>query len=397
MIMSRRAFMGAAGTAAALVAGAQDGARTSALKLRACVIGDTQHGGYGHSLHLVWGYRDDIEVVGLADPDEAGRAKHAAEAKALRPYADWREMLETEKPDLVAVGPRWTTNHREYVLAAAEIGAHGLLEKPAATDLSDADEMVAAVEKERLAWGIAFNFRVTPVVEYVRRMVMEEGLVGEVLELRGRGKEDQRAGGEDLLVLGVHIFDAMRYFVGDAAWCSADITVDGRPAAPGDVKEATEPLGPIVGDRINAMFGFGKGITGYFATTRNADGNGGRWGLDIHGSKGVVTLRMNGAVVAGLLESPAWAPKGGAPLEWKPVPGCPEDTLTPKPAMRYSPIIDDLLVAAREGRRPRVSLHDGRQAQEMVQAIYESHVQGRKVSLPLEERAHPLKSWNAQA
>lgn len=384
MLMSRRLFLGAAAGAAAVSVGAGQG------KLRACVIGDTQHGGYGHSLHLVWGYRGDVEVVALADPDDAGRAKAAAQAAARRQYADWREMLEKEKPDLVAVGPRWTTNHREYVLAAAEIGAHGLLEKPVAADLSEADEMVAAVEKKGLAWGIAFNFRVTPVVEYVRRMVMEEGLIGEVLELRGRGKEDQRAGGEDLLVLGVHIFDAMRYFVGDAAWCSADITVDGRPAAPADVKEATEPLGPIAGDRINAMFGFSKSITGYFATTRNADGNGGRWGLDIHGSKGVVTLRMNGAVVAGLLPSPAWAPKG-EPLKWEPVPECPEDTLTPKPAMRYSPIVDDMLVAAREGRRPRVSLHDGRQAQEMVQAVYESYVQGRKVALPLAERTHPLK------
>ena len=394
MLMSRRLFLGAAaGSAASLGAGAQEGR-----KLRACVIGDTQHGGYGHSLHLVWGYRDDIEVVALADPDEAGRAKNAAQAKAMRQYADWREMLETEKPDLVAAGPRWTTRHREYVLAAAEIGVHGLLEKPLATDLAEADEMVEAVEKKRLAWGIAFNFRVTPVVEHVRRMVMEEGLIGDVLELRGRGKEDHRAGGEDLLVLGVHIFDAMRYFLGDAAWCTADITVDGRPAAPGDVKEATEPVGPIVGDRINAMFGFGKGITGYFATTRNPDGNGGRWGLDIHGSKGVVTLRMNGAVVAGLLDSPAWAPKGvapkGAPLEWEPVPGCPEDTLTPKPEMRYSPIIDDVLVAVREGRRPSVSLHDGRQAQEMVQAVYESYVQDRRVALPLAERAHPLKRWS---
>ncbi|MCX5771750.1 MAG: hypothetical protein NTZ09_15980, partial [Candidatus Hydrogenedentes bacterium] len=92
-----------------------------------------------------------------------------------------------------------------------------------------------------------------------------------------------------------------------------------------------------------------------------------------------------------------WAPKGGAPLAWEPVPGCPEDTLTPKPEMRYSPIIDDILVAAREKRRPRVSLYDGRQAQEMVQAVYDSYVQGRRVALPLAERTHPLKGWNRQA
>lgn len=190
MLMSRRAFMGVAGAAVTLSAGAQEGR-----KLRACVIGDTKNGGYGHSLHLVFGYRDDIEVVGLADPDEAGRAKFAAEAKAQRQYADWREMLEKEKPDLVAIGPRWMTNHREYLLGAAAAGAHGLMEKPVAIDLAQADEMVAAVEKNKLAWAMAFNFRVTPVVAHVRRMVFEEGVIGEVLEMRGRGKEDHRAGG----------------------------------------------------------------------------------------------------------------------------------------------------------------------------------------------------------
>jgi len=387
MHMSRRTFMGVTGAALSLSAGAQDNQ-----KLRACIIGDTKHGGYGHSLHLVWEYRDDVEVVALADPDEAGRAKHAAEAKAARQYADWREMLEKERPDLLAVGPRWMTNHREYILAAADFGAHGILEKPLAADLETADEMVAAVESKGLAWGIGFNFRVTPVVEHVRRMVFEEGLIGDVLEMRGRGKEDRRAGGEDLMVLGVHTFDAMRYFAGDARWCMADITVENRPATPADVKEPTEPIGPIVGDRIHAMYGFDNGVVGYYATTRNEDGNGGRWGLDIYGSKGIVKIRMNGSVVADLFPVAAWAPKG-KPLAWEPLPHCPADTYTPNPRVRYSPIIEDVLAAAKEGRRPRVSLHDGRQAQEMIQAVYESYVQGRRVKLPLAERDHPLKRW----
>ena len=39
---------------------------------------------------------------------------------------------------------------------------------------------------------------------------MQSGRLGDVLEVRARGKEDSRGGGEDLMVLGTHLFDLMR-------------------------------------------------------------------------------------------------------------------------------------------------------------------------------------------
>ena len=45
--------------------------------------------------------------------------------------------------------------------------------------------------------------------------MLREGRLGQLLEIRARGKEDTRAGGEDLIVLGTHCFDLMRYFAGD--------------------------------------------------------------------------------------------------------------------------------------------------------------------------------------
>ena len=102
-------------------------------KLRVCVIGDTKHGGYGHHLWAVWSLRDDAEIVAVADPNDKGRNLHMEKTKAKRGYADYREMLSKEKPDIVTIGPRWTINHREYLLACAEAGAHGFIEKPLAT------------------------------------------------------------------------------------------------------------------------------------------------------------------------------------------------------------------------------------------------------------------------
>ena len=85
-------------------------------KYTACVIGDTKNGGYGHDLHKSFDLNPDVRLVGLADPDEEGRAKRAAECGVEKTYADYRDMLEKESPDMVIVGPRWTPTHKDYVL-----------------------------------------------------------------------------------------------------------------------------------------------------------------------------------------------------------------------------------------------------------------------------------------
>ena len=117
---------------------------------------------------MIFKARPDVDVVGLADPDEAGRAKQATDCEAKTQYADYREMLQKEKPDLVAVCPRTTPRHKEYLLACAEAGAHGFIEKPLCVDLAEADEIVAAMEAKGLKWTIGFNFRSTPLVDHAR-------------------------------------------------------------------------------------------------------------------------------------------------------------------------------------------------------------------------------------
>lgn len=392
--MNRRRFLSQSALAATtpLVLGAGR-ASGEGRKYKACVIGDTNQGGYGHSLHLMWALRDDVEVVGLADPDEEGRARHAAEASALRSYADYRDMLEKEQPDLVSIGPRWTIHHLEYLLACAEVGAHGIIEKPVATDLAEGDIALAAMAEKNLKWTVAFNFRASPKIAHAKRLIFEEGLIGDVLEVRSRGKEDHRAGGEDLVVLGVHNFDMMRYFLGAPQWCAADITVDGRPATPADVREASEPLGPVVGDRLHAVYGFENGVPGYFASLKNADGDGDRWGLDIYGSKGMATIRMTPVPRVAYILEPSWAP-AGRDSAWQRLPDRPQiERREPARIGHYAPIIDDLIAAIEEDREPMVSLQDGQNATEMIQAVFEAPQHGGRVALPLAERTHPLKRW----
>jgi predicted dehydrogenase len=384
----RRHFMKLAAAAPLAASMATPAQAQDGKTYKACVIGNTGHGDYGHNLHLVWGLRDDIEVVALADPDDYGREKAAEEAEAVRTY-DYREMLAQEKPDLVAIGTRTTVNHKEYLLACAEAGAHGIIEKPLCVDLAEADEIIKAMDAKNLKWSIGFNFRASPLIEAVKQLVFEEGYIGQVLEMRGRGKEDARAGGEDLIVLGTHIFDMMRYFAGDPQWCSSDVRVNGKPATQADVREATEPLGPIAGDSINAMFGFPNNTMGYFASVKNSDGDPQKWGVELYGTGGIVTIRYTPVPTIHVLLDPTWTP-GATNKAWEPLLDMPEVTIEGK-VDQYKPIIDDLIAAIQEDREPAVSIKDGREALAMVQAVWEAPLHGGRVALPLEQRDHPLK------
>jgi len=388
--ISRRTFLGGVAAAGAMAAARR--AAGESKRYRACVIGDTDRGGYGHNLHRLWALRDDIDVVALADPHEQAREYYKAEANAQRTYADYREMLATEKPDLVAIGPRWTVNHREYLLACAEAGAHGIIEKPLTPGLAEADEAIAALEAKGLKWSMAFNFRASPIVRHAKKLV-DEGLIGKLLEMRARGKEDARSGGEDLIVLGLHQFDLMRYFAGDPQWCEAEVLVDGRSVGPADVREATEPLGPIVGDTVHARWGFADGACGFFSSVKGAEGGGVRWGIDLFGTKGALTIRMGPIPEVRCIQSESWTETGEG-QEWQPLPGSPKIGLPEGPVGHYKVIVDDLIEAIEQNREPFTSVQSGRAAHEFIQAVWESQVSGGRVAMPAENRTHPLKRWS---
>ena len=85
------------------------------------------------------------------------------------------------------------------------------LEKPISPDLASADEMLYACEKNNVKMSIAVQNRVSPA-NHIAKQIIDSGQIGKILSMRGRGKEDHRGGGEDLMVLGFHIFDLMRFY-----------------------------------------------------------------------------------------------------------------------------------------------------------------------------------------
>ena len=90
------------------------------------------------------------EVVAVCDLREEALADFKSQWGDVWPdvrlYTDYRELLQAEKPDLVSVA---TSDHvhADMTVAAAESGARAILcEKPIATSLEDADQMIAAAE-----------------------------------------------------------------------------------------------------------------------------------------------------------------------------------------------------------------------------------------------------------
>ena len=85
------------------------------------------------------------DLVAIADIDEGhARAFLADYHEDAKIYSDYKEMLQTEKPDIVSV-TTWPHLHTEMVLAACQSGIRAVhCEKPMATTWADAKRMQAA-------------------------------------------------------------------------------------------------------------------------------------------------------------------------------------------------------------------------------------------------------------
>jgi predicted dehydrogenase len=352
-------------------------------KYRVAIIGDTGHGNYGHDWDVAWAKFNNVEIVAIADPDPAGRAKALERSRARKGYADYREMLAVEKPDIVTIAPRWPDQRVAMVTAAAEARAHILMEKPFARTLEDADRIVAITDKYGVKLQLGHAARVMSVTQAARSL-LREGKLGELMEIRARGKEDQRAGGEDMMVLGTHCFDLMRYFAGDPAWVFASVTEKNRDVTREMARTPTEPIGRIAGDDIAAMFRFESGVAGYFASKSSDVQDGRRFGVTLYGSKGTLSVPLSDVPGAApyLLYGTSWADGKRERIEYP-------AGAKPDRAGTNALMAADLMEAIESGRDPVCSARGGRWTIEMVAGIYESNLIGARVKLPLAKRSGP--------
>lgn len=167
---------------------------------------------------------EQVELVAFSD-----RSKHKASAFAgqhtggrAQVYADHREMLDQADLDLLVITLPPSGHTDEIGLAAAR-GIHLLVEKPIALNSEEAWRMVEAAEHAGIRTQVGFQFRFGEAVERLKRLIDsgEAGPVGLMSaryfcnSLHADWWRDRSKSGGQVVEQVIHMFDLMRYLVGD--------------------------------------------------------------------------------------------------------------------------------------------------------------------------------------
>ena len=297
-------------------------------------------------------------------------------------YADFRDMLDAERPDFVDVCS-WHQQHAEMVIAAAARRPKAILcQKPMAVDLGEADAMLTACERNSVKLLIAYQ-RPHHATWLKARDLIRSGAIGTVRQV-------QMDDGGNLLNTNSHNIRLALFLLDEprAEWVlgAAERTTDGverglpaEDACLGLVGLATGATILIQGNLVN---GLGQGCRVIASDgmleldTTNApddqipsdapmympEGPSARYNTEI-GTARYLGANTNGWVS---LEAPwhdAWAHQCQEAIDWV-----------------------EARVAAPISRGER-----GRAVQEIMMALYESARKKQRVYLPLKTRVNPLR------
>lgn len=123
------------------------------------------------------------EIVGICDPQpermEAARKNFGLEDPIL--FTDYRQLLETTRPDLVILCPP-TAEHADWVEKVAPYEVHLFVEKPFAGSLKEADRMIASAQATGKELIINWPLRWVESHVTTHRLI-REGLIGDIIEV----------------------------------------------------------------------------------------------------------------------------------------------------------------------------------------------------------------------
>ena len=162
---------------------------------------------------------DKAEVVAVAAIDNLEEI--SSKWSIPDTYEDYNEMLKRDDVDMISVCvPNFL--HHDVSIAAARAGKHILCEKPVATSVSDAKEMVEVVEKEGIKFFYAEDWCFAPALQKVISVV-DEGGIGDVVYVKAKevhcgthssfAKNAKTCGGGSLIHLAIHPIGWILHFL----------------------------------------------------------------------------------------------------------------------------------------------------------------------------------------
>ena len=254
-----------------------------------------------------------VQIYAIGEPEVEKAKKLADEFQAEKTEADYRKILEDPAVDAVHV---CTPNALHFPIAkdALQAGKHVICEKPLATSVEEARQLVKLAAETKRRNCTFHNLRFYPMVQHMRRM-REDGDLGDILVVQGTYSQDwllyetdwnwrleskQNGPSRCLADIGSHWCDMAEHVTGQRiTTLCADIqtfhktrkrpkgpieTFAGKMLNPEDYVETpidTEDFGAVV-------FRMGDRTRGSFTASQVSAGRKNRLSIEIFGTKGGV-------------------------------------------------------------------------------------------------------------
>jgi UDP-N-acetyl-2-amino-2-deoxyglucuronate dehydrogenase len=332
--------------------------------------------------HIAAAIENGLEIVGLCDivienmKDKVIKF-NLHESTPL--YTDYKELLKTEKPDLIAICTE-SGKHGQIALDCIEAGSNLIIEKPIALSLEEADAIIEKAKENNVKVSACHQNRFNKSIQKIREAVEEERfgrLLHGTAHIRwNRGEEYYKQApwrgtweqdGGALMNQCIHNIDILRWMMGDEIIEVVGMTDNMKH----DFIEA-EDLGMALIKFSNGSYGIVEGTTNIFPTNLEET-------LYIFGEKG--TVKAGGKSV-NLIEEWQFADMQDDPDEVK---AKYQENPTNVYGFGHNPLYTDVIDAIKNDREPYVTAEDGRRALELVLAIYKSASEGKSVKLPMEK------------
>ena len=275
--------------------------------------------------------------------------------------------------------------HAEVGIQAAAAGKHLVVEKPIDVSLAAADRLIDAADAAGVAMTVISQHRFDPGPVELRGLI-DDGVLGRLVLgeastkwYRTQGYYDSGAwrgtwalDGGSLMNQGIHYVDLLRWIMGPVTEVSAICSTQGHQVE--------------VEDTALAVLRFSSGAVGTIVSS-TAVFPGFAQRLEVSGTGGTVVVEDGEIVHRAFTSDSPELGQGGAQL---PRPAAEPGAAANAAALdvaSHAAQIADLLTAVEQGREPSVTGRSGRDALEVVCAVYESARTGRPVVLPVAAQA----------
>lgn len=336
--------------------------------------------------HIQAAINNKLEIVGLCDivPERIKEKKEKFPlVKDVNEYTDFIEMIEKEKPELVAIATE-SGKHAGIAIECIKRNVNVIIEKPIALSIEDANELIKLSKENNVKVCACHQNRFNKAIQKMRKAI-ETDKFGKLFHgcahirwNRGpqyyeqapwRGTWEQDGGA--LMNQCIHDIDLLRWMMGT------------------EVEEVFAYTDNLNHDYINAedlgiaLVKFKNGSYGTIEGTTNIYPKNLEETLYIFGEKG--TAKAGGSSV-NTLEVWNFAGEENSDEVLKENSEVHENVY----GLGHTPLYADMIDAIKNNRRPYVDAEAGKNALEMVLAIYLSKKEHRPVKLPLDNSISTL-------